>query len=104
MGHTRREHEQGTDLQLMAALAGRDLNVPGQDMDRVRVAPGRRRSRCHDRAPARSPGARRVRGDDQLELSGRDGITRELLGLRAGSLPGVRLASARPTRRRAASA
>jgi hypothetical protein len=68
------------------------------------VSPGRRRSRCHDRAPARSPGERRVRGAYQLELSGRDGITRELLGLRAGSLPGVRLASARPTRRRAASA
>jgi len=35
MGHTRREHEQGTGLQLMVALAGRDLNVAGQDMDRV---------------------------------------------------------------------
>jgi len=46
----------------------------------------------------------RVRGADQLELSGRDGITGELLGLRVGSLPEVRLASARPTRRRAASA
>jgi hypothetical protein len=61
-------------------------------------------SRCHDRVPARSRGGRRVRGAYQLELSGRDGITRELLGLRAGSLHGVRLASARPTRRRAASA
>ena len=38
------------------------------------------------------------------KLSGRDGITRRLLGLRAGSLPEVKLASARPTRRRAASA
>jgi len=37
------------------------------------------------------------------ELSGRDGITRQLLGLRAGSLPEVKLASALPTRRRAAS-
>src|SRR5450759_1542824 len=88
MGHTRREHEQGTGLQLMAALAGRDLNVAGQDMDRVPAAPGRRRSRYTERAPARSRGARRVRGADQLELSGRDGITRELLGLRVGSLPG----------------
>ena len=35
MGHTRRGHEQGTGLQLMAALAGRDLNVAGQGMDRV---------------------------------------------------------------------
>ena len=33
-----------------------------------------------------------------LELSGRDGITRQLVGLRAGSLPEVSLASARPTR------
>ena len=39
MGHTRREHEQGTGLQLMAALAGRDLNVAGQGMDRVSCPP-----------------------------------------------------------------
>jgi RNA polymerase primary sigma factor len=45
-----------------------------------------------------------VRGGDQLELAGRDGITKQLLDLRAGSLPEVRLASTRPTRRRAASA
>ena len=31
-----------------------------------------------------------MRGAYQLELSGRDGITRELLGLRVGSLPEVR--------------
>jgi len=45
-----------------------------------------------------------VRGGDQLGVVGRDGITRQLLGLRAGSLPGVKFASARPTRRRAARA
>jgi RNA polymerase primary sigma factor len=38
------------------------------------------------------------------ELSGRDGITRQGLGLRSGSLPVVKLASARTIRRRAASA
>ena len=45
-----------------------------------------------------------MRGGDQLGVVGRDGITRQLLGLRAGSLPGVKFASARPTRRRAARA
>jgi RNA polymerase primary sigma factor len=38
------------------------------------------------------------------ELSGRHGITRAVLGLRAGSLPVVKLASARALRRRAAGA
>ena len=38
------------------------------------------------------------------ELSRRDGITGQLLDLRAGSLPEVKVASARPTRRRAANA
>ena len=45
-----------------------------------------------------------MRGGDQLELSGRHGITREVLGLRSGSLPVVKLASARTIRRRAANA
>ena len=41
---------------------------------------------------------------DQLGWSGRDGITREVLGLRSGSLPVVVLASARRIHRRAPSA
>src|SRR5665647_1968819 len=64
----------------------------------------RGRSRCHGRAPARSRGGRRVRCGDQLELSGRHGITRQVLGLRSGSLPVVKLASAPTIRRRAANA
>ena len=38
------------------------------------------------------------------ELAGRDGITRQLLGLRTGSLPELKRAGVRPTRHRAASA
>src|SRR5450759_3273352 len=49
-------------------------------------------------------GGRRVRGGDLLELSGRHGITRQVLGLRSGSLPVVKLASAPTIRRRAANA
>src|SRR5450759_2761833 len=64
----------------------------------------RGRSRCHGRAPARSRGGRRVRCGDQLELSGRHGITRQVLGLRSGSLPVVKLASVPTIRRRAANA
>ena len=45
-----------------------------------------------------------MRGADLLELSGRHGITRQVLGLRSGSLPVVKLASARTIRRRAANA
>ena len=55
-------------------------------------------------APTPSRGERRVGAAISWELSGRHGITRAVLGLRAGSLPEVKLASAWPTRRRAASA
>ena len=45
-----------------------------------------------------------MRATINWELWGRDGITRRVLGLRAGPLPEVNVASARPTRRRATSA
>src|SRR5450759_541699 len=68
----------------------------------MRADPVRRRSPCRDRAAARRPGGRKVRGAISWALSRRDGITEQLLRLRAGSLPEAKLVGARPTRSRAA--
>ena len=63
---------------LCATCAAReDRAEPGDDLA----------SALTRRAPARSRGGRRVRSGDQLELSERDGITRQSLGLKPGSCP-----------------